>query len=193
MTQLLTPIDEAPEKLATRLLQRFGSLGRIAQASEAELRQVARVGERWISAFLMMRQLMRDGMREDVLRTNLDQSRTALYSYLFATMQRLSEERVLAIFADAAGYIIAEEILAEGEHGYVQLTPRRLFGRAMNLDSRRILLAHNHPSGCADPSAVDIEQTRVLCRQALSLGIVIDDHLIVGRREVVSMKNRGLL
>lgn len=63
----------------------------------------------------------------------------------------------------------------------------------MNLDARRVLLAHNHPSGNANPSLQDIEHTRMLCRQAEGLGLVIEDHLIVGAREVVSMKDRGLI
>ena len=100
---------------------------------------------------------------------------------------------MLAIFADGAGFVIREEVLSEGSEAHVCVTQRKIFGRALNLDARRIVLAHNHPSGDANPSQSDIAQTRTLCLKARDLGIVIEDHLIVGVRKVVSMKARGLI
>jgi DNA repair protein RadC len=116
-----------------------------------------------------------------------------MFSYLLMTMGQLPEERMLAVFADADGFVIAEEIIAEGDTAHVLVTPRRVFTRALNLDARKILLAHNHPSGCAEPSAMDIEQTRLLGRQAAGLGLEIEDHLIIGASTVTSMRDRGVL
>ena len=193
LTSILTSIDEAPEALAARLLYRFGSVGRIAQASDIELRQAANSGERWVDALLMMRRLVHDGMREELIRTPLGEDRSALFSYLLMTMKNLVEERMIAIFADAASFVIAEEVIAEGSDAHVLLTPRRILGRAMNLDARRIMLAHNHPSGCSKPSKLDVKHTLVLCRQARDLGMVIEDHLIIGHSNVFSMKDGGLI
>lgn len=193
LTALLAPLNERPDRLASRLLYRFGSIGAITQASENELRQVAVDGEKWVDAVLMVRRLMHVGMREELIRTKLGEDRRALFSYLLMTLQNLREERMIAIFADAEGYVIAEEVIAEGGDAHVLVTPRRIFGRAMNLDARRILLAHNHPSGCAKPSTFDIDHTQILCRQARELGMLIEDHLVIGGREVFSMKDRGLL
>jgi DNA repair protein RadC len=139
-----------------------------------------------------VRHLIYAGMREELVRTPIGQNRKALISYLLMTMNHLPEERMLAIFADAAGNVITEEIIAEGSNGLVQVTPRRVFGRALNLDARRIILAHNHPSGNSEPSHCDIEHTRVLDNQAAMLGLSLDDHLVVGARRVTSMKDRGL-
>jgi DNA repair protein RadC len=188
----MVDLHDRPEDLAARLLNRFGSIGRIAQAPEAELRQIAKAGEAWVSALIAVRRLIYDGMREELVRTPIDQDRKALMSYLLMTMHHLSEERMVAIFADAAGNVIAEETIAEGSDGLVRVTPRRVFGRALNLDARRIVLAHNHPSGNPEPSLCDIEHTRVLDNQALMLGLSIDDHLVIGARRVTSMKDRGL-
>lgn len=192
LTHLLSPLHERPDRLAARLLHRFGSIGRIAQASENDLRQIARRDETWIDAFLTIRWLMLDGMREKLTRTSLGDDRDALFSYLLMTMQHLCEERMLAIFGDRNGNVIAEEIIAEGADAHVLLTPRRIFGRALNLNARSIILAHNHPSGCAEPSLVDIEHTRLLSKQAADLGLILEDHLVVGARTVTSMKSRSL-
>lgn len=193
LSRLLGPIADQPDHLAARLLYRFGSIARISQASEIELRRAANEGETWAEAIIVGRKLVEDGLRESLVRTNLNHSQSMLRSYLLATMQHLTEERMVAIFADFAGEIIAEEIIAYGAETDVRVTPRKLFGRALNLDAWRIVLAHNHPSGCSSPSKHDIEQTHSLTKQAAGLGMTIEDHLIVGYRRVTSMRERGLL
>ena len=190
---LLAPLHYDPDSLARRLLYRFGSIGRIVQASDVELRHAAKAGENWVDPLLMIRRLIHDGMRETIVRTRLGENREAMFSYLLTTMGQLPEERMLAVFADTDGFVIAEEIIADGEAAHVLVTPRRVFTRALNLDARKILLAHNHPSGCAEPSALDIEQTHRLVRQAAGLGLMIEDHLIIGAGTVTSMRDRGVL
>lgn len=163
------------------------------QASDRELLQISKPDEKWANVLLMVRQLIHDGMRERLVRTRLAEDRDALFSYLLMTMRHLPEERMLAVFADKQGFVIAEEIIAQGSASQLLMTPRRIFTRALNLDACKILLAHNHPSGCAEPSMVDIRHTRLLGRQAAGLGLDIVDHLIIGGGTVTSMKDRGML
>lgn len=193
LTAILSSLHPDPSALAARLLNRFGTIARIANASEGELRQASADGENWVGAVVGVRQLVHDGVRERLVRTRLSQDRSNLLSYLMMTMRSLSEERLIAIFADAMGFVIAEEVLADGTEDHVQITPRRIFGRALKLDARRIILAHNHPSGSATPSPSDVEHTQRLCRQAKELDLIIDDHLIIGACDIVSMKDRGLI
>ena len=193
LTALLAPLDKHPDKLAARLLSRFGSLAAIVGASGSELKRASRGNEAWLNAFLAVRQLLDDGRREELVRTNLDANRRALIGHLQATLGHLQQETAIAIFADRAGQILAEDVVANGNESFVLLSSRHIFGRALKLDARRIVLAHNHPSGSAEPSARDIEQTLLFARQAVQLGIVLNDHVVVTRRTVVSMKERGLL
>lgn len=192
LSALLAPLDSQPEKLAEKLLDHFGSIGRIARASEAELRQLSHNGGYWLEAFLVVRRLLDDGIREDLIRTPIGSNRDALVRHLYRSLHGLPEERLVCVFCDREGFFIAEEIMAEGGQTSLTLAPRKIFERAMNLDARRLILAHNHPSGCPDPSACDIRNTRLLVEQARDLGIHVEDHLVVGARKVVSMKNRGL-
>ena len=85
------------------------------------------------------------------------------------------------------------ETIALGVMEKVSVTSRSLFGRAMSLDARCMLLAHNHPSGCPEPSRGDIQATREINKIADTLGIKLLDHLIVAKGDVVSMRERGLL
>lgn len=193
LSLLLAPIHPRPAELADRLLGRFGSLAGIIDAPAAALRHCARRGEDWAESLLVMRDLLRAGLRERVLRSRLVSDDPALHRYLLTTMRGLREERQVAFLADAAGFVISEEVVAEGTESSLALSPRVIFARALAVDCRRIVLAHNHPSGSAEPSKSDIYNTRLLVRQAAGLGIAIDDHLVVGRFEVTSMRRRGLL
>jgi DNA repair protein RadC len=71
--------------------------------------------------------------------------------------------------------------------------PREIFQRAILNNATSIILAHNHPSGDPDPSADDIEVTKLLMKASEVMGIQILDHLVVGDESYVSMADRGLL
>lgn len=193
LSDLLAPLSFRPEELAERLLARFGTIGMVAEAPESELRNCSLYGERWVESFLSIRQLVRDGQRERVLRSSFDGRSEDLHRYLLGRMGSLRSELILCFFCDASGFIIAKEIMAEGAEDSVSLPLRLVFSRALSLDARRIAFAHNHPSGSAEPSRDDIGRTAELICMADRLGIAVEDHLVVGRRHVVSMKARGLL
>jgi DNA repair protein RadC len=79
-----------------------------------------------------------------------------------------------------------------GSLSQTSVYPREVVKRALAHNAAAVLLAHNHPSGCADPSTADAHLTKVL-RQALALvDVRVLDHFIVTGRAVTSMAERGL-
>lgn len=193
LTELLRPLETQPEKLATRLLRRFGSISAITDASAAELAAANVYGDRWLEPFLAVRNLLHLGLQQRVKRTRLDPANPSLHRYLISSMRGLKRERMVAFFADLSGFIITEEIVGEGDEGALRVSLREVLGTALKVEARRILLAHNHPSGSPEPSRLDIQHTRSLADQGKRLGVLLEDHIIVGRSEVVSMKTRGLM
>lgn len=193
LSTLLAPLHSDPEELAHRMLRRFGSIAEIGNASPDELRGCSLDGETWSESFIAVRDLLSEGHREAFTRVPLDSADAALHRYLRASIGSSKHEIMVAIFADEAGYVISEEIVGEGDQGSLQLSLRRIFGKALKVEARRILLAHNHPSGNSEPSQADVEQTKALIDQSHRLGINFEDHLIVGRAHVTSMRARGLL
>ncbi len=193
VTAALKHHDSNPAELAGRLLERFGSIAAITNASEDDLRQVELPGEEWVNWLVGARDLVLCGMRENVVRTNIHETRTALYEYLMATMGGLRHERLIAFFLDANGMVLSEEIMAEGGHGEVPVPMRRIIGRALSFDSAGVVLAHNHPSGASLPSASDIRNTKQLDYKMQGLGLRIVDHLIVAAGSITSLQDRGYL
>ncbi|QZD94534.1 JAB domain-containing protein [Qipengyuania gelatinilytica] len=112
---------------------------------------------------------------------------------LIASMRRLRTERMVAIFADSHGRLLSRELVAEGGVGQLRLSLRRIFSQALKRDAHRMILAHNHPSGSSKPSDADVANTLRLQAFAKSLGISLDDHLIIGRDDISSMRGLGLI
>ncbi len=98
----------------------------------------------------------------------------------------------MVLFLDAQHQLIAAEEMFRGSLSQTSVYPREVVKRALGHNAAGGLLAHNHPSGCAEPSTADAHLTQVL-RQALALvDIRVLDHFIVTAHSVTSLVERGL-
>lgn len=192
---MLGGVHPNPADAARELLGRFTPVVSIETAKRANSKASTDTpvsAERWTLGLIMARWLVRLGLQEEVERKPMRSSNTALRDKLFSSMSQLETERMVAIFADDKGRMISQELVAEGDHGQLRLSLRQIFTKALKRDARRMIIAHNHPSGCATPSDGDILSTRRLSDYARSLGIVLEDHLIIGHEDITSMRKLGL-
>ncbi len=81
----------------------------------------------------------------------------------------------------------------QGTIDHTPVYPREVAKRALELDATAVILVHNHPSGDPNPSRPDIEMTKKVVAAAAALGIVVHDHLVIGRGTHASFKSMGLL
>ena len=114
-------------------------------------------------------------------------------SSLVLPMGGLDREVMLVLYLDEAGRMIAAEVHRDGNSTSFSMGYRVLFKHAFDHHARGLILAHNHPSGSATPSARDVHSTSALEALAAPMEIRLVDHLIVGGRTVFSMRNAGLL
>lgn len=105
----------------------------------------------------------------------------------------LGFERLLAIFTSPEGLVLAYEWIDSGDAVAIATPVRRLITRALSVDARQMILAHNHPSGNPEPSQVDITTTRRLVDLVTPLGIKFVDHFIVTEATLTSCRERGIL
>ncbi|MGB3036395.1 MAG: JAB domain-containing protein, partial [Methyloceanibacter sp.] len=106
-------------------------------------------------------------------------------------LKRLGEFRVL--FLDKRNQIIADEVQQKGTVDHTPVYVREVVKRALELSATVIVLVHNHPSGDPTPSRADIEMTKQIVSSAKSLGIVVHDHIIVGKQGHASFRGLGLI
>ena len=113
--------------------------------------------------------------------------------YLVSRLRHRDREVFLGLFLDNRHRILACEELSHGTLDGATVHPREVVRRALALNAAALIVAHNHPSGIAEPSAADAAVTLRL-RDALALVEVrLLDHFVVGDAEPVSLAERGLL
>lgn len=114
-------------------------------------------------------------------------------SYLKLKLAAEEHEAFAVVFLDSKHRPIAFEILFRGSIDYATIYPRQIVKRAMAHNAAAIIISHNHPSGCTEPSSADITITKRI-REALTLiDVRLLDHFIVGSGTPLSFAERGLL
>jgi DNA repair protein RadC len=104
-----------------------------------------------------------------------------------------SREQFRVLFLDKRNHLIADEVHQRGTIDHTPVYPRELVKRAIELDASAILIAHNHPSGDPTPSHADIEMTKAIIGACQTLGIIVHDHVVIGKHGHASFKALGLM
>ncbi len=164
--------------LAGELLAEYGSLGALAVALPEELARRKGVGPAKAAALVAAFQLSRRGtyLAEEavVLRNGEDVARAAL-----AALAGLRRERVLVLVCDAANRVRRTVVVAEGSIDRSLVSVREILNAVLRHDGRAFALAHNHPSGDAEPSGADRRATMDVAAGAKSAGLRFLGHIVV--------------
>lgn len=182
-------------ELARDVLAHFDHrLGRLAAASPADLIQVKGLGEAKAAQLVATFELMRRALGEEVKERVSLSSPDAVRDWLRLQLGGLKHEVFMLLWLDAQHRLLHWEELFRGTLTQTSVYPREVVRRALEINAGAVILAHNHPSGVAEPSSADRLLTESL-RQALALiDVKILDHFIVaGNAAPYSMAERGLL
>ena len=179
--------------IAKTLLTRFGSFSDVLAPPEDRLREVDGVGEK-VALHLMLARASAARFVRDVLRGRpLLSSWQAVIDYCRSAMAFEDREQFRILFLDKKNGLIDDEVQQIGTVDHTPVYPREIVKRALELSATSLILVHNHPSGDPTPSAADIEMTSKIVAVAPPLGIIIHDHIIVGRHGHASFKTLGLI
>ncbi|MGB9788750.1 MAG: RadC family protein [Dictyoglomus turgidum] len=105
----------------------------------------------------------------------------------------LKEEHLFCIYMDVKNKCLNKRLIAKGDLNIVYASPREIFKYALQENSSKLILAHNHPSGDLTPSEDDIIFTKRLIEAGKILGLEILDHLIIYNEDYVSLKEKKLI
>ncbi len=191
---LMTAIPRKDVKpLAKSLLARFGGLAGLLGADARALAKHPGMGETSAAALKIVAFATRRLARAGVQEMPVLGSWQALLDYLTIDMAHLAHERVRILFLNTQNRLIADELMSEGSIDEAAIHPREVIRRALDLGASALILVHNHPSGSPEPSRADIQITGRIAEAGRLLGIVVHDHVIVGRQGHVSLKAKGLI
>ncbi len=179
--------------LAKALLAKFGSLAGVLAARPERLKEVEGVGDAVTEEFALLHATSVRIMKRGLEKRPLLQSWSQLIDYCRTSMAFSETELFRVLFLDKRNALIADEIQQEGTVDHAPVYPREVVKRALELAASAIILVHNHPSGDPTPSRADIDMTREIVSAAKPLGVVIHDHIIVGRQGHASLKGLKLI
>lgn len=182
------------KELACRLLEHFGSIVQVLEASPEELERVPGVGE-GVSTFFSFRsaleryyQIRKAAQKEEILRDTEEYGR-----YLRYYFQDKKNEEVYILCLDAKCMVLCCKQVGEGSVNSANVPVRRIVELALTANATSVILAHNHPSGLALPSNEDIQTTYRLAKALQSVEIQLVDHLIFAQSDYTSIAQSGYM
>ena len=181
------------KQIAKSLIARFGSLAGVLNADPKSLAEHPDMGEISAAALKVVALIARRLARQEAREQPILGSWQALIDYLRIDMAHLTVERVRVLYLNAQNMLIHDEHVGDGSIDEAAIHPREVIRRALDLGATALILVHNHPSGSPEPSRADIQITNKIAEAGRLLGIVVHDHVIIGREGHVSLKAKGLI
>ena len=179
--------------IARSLLIEFGSLKKLRTAPFALLKQKSGIGQ---AKYALLKAAFELGKRlhcETITIGDTFTSSQLAQQFLASRLRDEANEQFGCLFLDTKLRLIAFEILFRGTINAAPIYPREIVRRGLSYNAAKVILAHNHPSGNAEPSEADKEAT-LLMKQALDLvDIRVIDHVIIGNPGEFSFAAAGLL
>jgi len=177
--------------LAHELLNRFGRLANVFDASEEELRSVPGIGENAATLIMLIPQLSR---RYLMSRTSFDDildSTQKAGNYLLPRFHGERDEVVYVLAMDAKCSVLGCKLLFRGSVNSTHVNVRKIVEYALSAGATNLILAHNHTSGIALPSREDMETTQRVRDALASVDVTLTDHIIVADDDFVSLADNG--
>ena len=177
--------------LAHQLIDHFGSLAGVLDATPEELQKVKGVGEH---AAVLFKTVKEFSGRYLTARTQVDSiARNAkdYYALLRPYFFGARNEQLCLLCLDGKNKVLGIRKLGEGNVNAVHVTTRLIAEAALSLNASGVVLAHNHVSGLAFPSTDDLATTNSLAAVLTPLGITLVDHLIFVDDDMVSLLDSG--
>lgn len=110
--------------------------------------------------------------------------------YYMEELRHKEQEVLMLVMLNSKGRFLKDQIISKGTVRASLISPREIFIEAVRYQAVGIILLHNHPSGIPEPSKEDIALTIRVKRAGAMLGIELLDHIIIGDRQAVSMREQ---
>jgi len=180
-------------QLAQQMLDRFGGLAGLLHAGPNELKLVKGLGPAKRAEMAAVLELARRSLVQQLTERPVFDSPLKVKDYLSLQLVARGHEVFAVLFLDAQSRLIKLEEMFRGSLSQTSVYPREVVKRALELQAASVILAHNPPSGVAEPSRADEFLTQTLKSALALIDVRVLDHLVVGQGGVVSFAERGLL
>ena len=177
--------------IAHALLDRFGSLSQVLDAQPEDLKRVPGVSDHSATLLRLVTDLARFYQVDCAQRTEVLTSLDACGAYLVPRFFGRTLETVFLLCLDAKCKVLCCREIGEGSVNAASISVRKVVEAALSANATTVVLAHNHPSGVALPSADDVQTTRRIAAALSAVEIRLIDHIVVAEGDFISMAQSG--
>jgi len=178
---------------AEDLLGRFGGLAGLMQARPEELARDHGLGPAKRAELGAVLEIARRSLAQQLKAAPVFDTPQRVKDFVALRLGALPYEVFAVLFLDAQHRLIEMQELFRGSLAQTSVYPREVLRQALLLNAGAAILAHNHPSGVAEPSRADEALTQSLAGALRMIDVRVLDHLVVGAGSVVSFAERGLM
>jgi DNA repair protein RadC len=180
-------------EMGHQLMQRYGGLRGLFSTPPRALMRQPGLGAAKAGSLAAVLELAKRVAEEQLSQQRLMSQPENVKRYCQTALAHQTVEHCLALYLDNQLHLIATGELARGTLNQATIYPREVVREALGHHAAAIILAHNHPSGNAQPSHADQIFTRQLKEALLLVDIKLLDHIIVAGNHVTSMAEQGFL
>ena len=177
--------------IAHALLDRFGSLSQVLDAPLEALKKVPGISDHSASLLRLVTELARFYQVDSAQRTEVLTSLDACGRYLVPRFFGRKVETVFLLCLDAKCKVLCCREIGEGSVNAASISVRKVVEAALSANATSVVLAHNHPSGVALPSADDVQTPRRIAAALSAVEVKLIDHIVVAEGDFISMTQSG--
>lgn len=177
--------------IAHALLNQFGTLDQVLDASVEELQKVPGMGENAATFLALVHALDRRYQISKEQHLKIFNTIEECGRYLWSRLKDLRYETVYLLCLDAKCKVLCCKKVGEGSVNSAAIPIRKIVEIALGANASSVVLAHNHPSGIAVPSDADKLTTRKIAAALSAVEIQLVDHIVVAEEEYISMALSG--
>ncbi len=181
------------KQIAKEAIKKFKGLQGVLDASFEELQQIKGIGPDNAFGIKLFQAITEQYAKEKIPKKVLLDSPEAVADYLRKKIGKEKKEHFLILCLDARNNLIKISSVSIGTLNANLVHPREIFKEAIQSSAAQIILAHNHPSGDAEPSEDDLTITKRIVEAGKIMGIDVLDHIIITKNKVFSFSERKLL
>ena len=186
-------VGKSAVDLARELVSTFGNLTTLFAASEKEFCSIHGLGQAKYVQLQAVLEMARRALHEEMKTGDALNSPRAVREYLQLLLRGRHQEVFMVVFLDAQHRTLAAEELFHGTLTQTSVYPREVVKRALHHNAAAVILAHNHPSGVAEPSQSDRVLTDALKQSLALVDVRVLDHFIVAGAGCMSFAEKGMM